>query len=260
MKVAGVWIALCVMCLTALAAPPQGIALLRQEWVGRNFYLRGFWAGEQITTNAAGMPGAPLHAGSWTLAEVHIRKIAEHRGAIVISGYRVVQVYQAASKGFEAEPWPEGKVSIRVEANPKTLTAADVQRLQQGLFLGGAAELAASLPPGWQPFAQRQRPSWQRLPPGGRRAVPSYTPDPKYTEAARELCVQGKDRMGVEINAQGTVDRVWVIRPLGAGLDERAMEALQTWQFTPAHDASGRAIPMTVQVGMNFHVHGLRCP
>src|SRR5947209_18100050 len=59
------------------------------------------------------------------------------------------------------------------------------------------------------------------------------TPNPEYTEVARQLKFQGRNAFIVLISKSGVVDRVFVRRPLGLGLDESSINAFKIWKFTP---------------------------
>lgn len=49
--------------------------------------------------------------------------------------------------------------------------------------------------------------------------------------------------LAVAIGVRGAIVKSWVVRPLGAGLDERALAAVRAWRFTPARDAEGVPVP-----------------
>lgn len=59
-------------------------------------------------------------------------------------------------------------------------------------------------------------------------------PRPDYTEEARKLRVEGEVVVEVVFFATGRLDVLRVLRGLGHGLDEAAMEAVRKIQFTPA--------------------------
>jgi TonB family protein len=77
--------------------------------------------------------------------------------------------------------------------------------------------------------------------------------EPAYSEEARKAKFQGHVVLGMDVNASGEVTNPRVLRSLGLGLDEKALEAVRQWQFDPAIKDS-RAVSAYVQVEMNFRL------
>lgn len=44
------------------------------------------------------------------------------------------------------------------------------------------------------------------------------------------------------VTPEGRPDKVTVVRSLGYGVDEKAVEAVQGWVFDPARDSDGRPV------------------
>jgi TonB family protein len=83
---------------------------------------------------------------------------------------------------------------------------------------------------------------------------PLSAPDPEYSETARQKKIQGCVLLAVAISATGTVDAVKIVQPLGAGLDEKAVEAVQKWKFTPAtKDGNPVAVQIPISVGFRLY-------
>jgi TonB family protein len=82
------------------------------------------------------------------------------------------------------------------------------------------------------------------VPPTVIRKVP-----PEYSEVARRAGVEGVVVLYAEVDTSGQALNVRVIRSLGYGLDERAIEAVTKWRFRPALK-DGKP----VQVGSTFEV------
>lgn len=61
-----------------------------------------------------------------------------------------------------------------------------------------------------------------------------YCPDPSYSEEARKACLSGAAVVQIIVDAAGNVRDVRVVKPLGLGLDEKAVEAIRTWRFFPS--------------------------
>jgi TonB family protein len=75
--------------------------------------------------------------------------------------------------------------------------------------------------------------------------IPIYKPEPAYSEEARKAKYQGTVVLWIVVDAQGSVTDAKVVRPLGLGLDEKALETVRTWKFKPA---LRNAVPVPVRV------------
>jgi len=67
-----------------------------------------------------------------------------------------------------------------------------------------------------------------------RKPVILYKPPPRYTEEGRRRRVTGEITMNIELLPDGTVGSVKLNNSLGAGLDEKAVEAARKTIFLPA--------------------------
>jgi periplasmic protein TonB len=74
-----------------------------------------------------------------------------------------------------------------------------------------------------------------------------------YTEDARRRGVEGEVLMEIVITRAGSVGDVKILRRLGSGLDERAVQAVRQWQFTPA-TRQGAPVDVIVEVGVEFRL------
>ena len=79
------------------------------------------------------------------------------------------------------------------------------------------------------------------------------SPQPRYTEEARALKIQGGVSMAVLVAETGDVNTVLLFRRLGHGLDEQATEAARTLKFSPA-TRSGTPIPYWMKVSVEFNL------
>ncbi len=55
--------------------------------------------------------------------------------------------------------------------------------------------------------------------------------DPKYTDEARRAQLQGEVVLLVQINPYGRASTARVVKGLGLGLDENAIDAVKHWEF-----------------------------
>jgi TonB family protein len=83
--------------------------------------------------------------------------------------------------------------------------------------------------------------------------IPIYKPEPTYSEEARKAKYQGTVVLWIVVDAQGNVIDPKVVRPLGLGLDEKALEGVRTWKFKPAL-RNGVPVPVRVIVEVSFRL------
>lgn len=72
-----------------------------------------------------------------------------------------------------------------------------------------------------------------------------------YTEDARQRGVAGDVVLEIVVRRDGSVGDVKVLRGLAGGLNERAVQAVRQWRFTPAH-RQGAPVDVIVEVAVEF--------
>lgn len=83
--------------------------------------------------------------------------------------------------------------------------------------------------------------------------VAIFKPEPAYSEEARKAKYQGSVTLWIVVSPQGTVSDVRVVKPLGMGLDEKAVEAVRTWRFKPGlRNSVPVAVRMLVEVSFRL--------
>jgi protein TonB len=82
----------------------------------------------------------------------------------------------------------------------------------------------------------------------------AYCPYPTYSDEARKVKVQGAVTLRVLVGADGRAQDVRIVRGLGYGLDERAIETVRGWKFNPAQDGSKHAVAAWVTVEADFRL------
>jgi TonB family protein len=82
---------------------------------------------------------------------------------------------------------------------------------------------------------------------------PIYAPEPEFSEEARIAKFQGEVTLLVTIGADGRARNLTVVRSLGMGLDQKAMDAVRTWRFDPARK-DGRPVAVQMNIIVNFHL------
>lgn len=75
--------------------------------------------------------------------------------------------------------------------------------------------------------------------------------DPEYSPLARGDRIQGNVLLQLVVNEKGRPTEIKVISPLGYGLDERAVEAVEKWTFIPGMKA-GKPVKILASIEVNF--------
>ena len=83
--------------------------------------------------------------------------------------------------------------------------------------------------------------------------VPTYQPDPEYSEEARKAKYQGDVYLDVVVGVDGRAHDIKIARSLGLGLDEKAIESVKTWKFDPGKK-DGVPVAVEVQIDVTFRL------
>ena len=75
----------------------------------------------------------------------------------------------------------------------------------------------------------------------------------QYSEEARKARYQGTVVLEAIVRRDGTVDIQRVVRSLGFGLDENAIQALKQWRFKPG-TKNGVAVDVSLNIEVNFNL------
>jgi protein TonB len=90
---------------------------------------------------------------------------------------------------------------------------------------------------------------------GGDVTAPTvvYRVDPEYSEEARRARHEGTVVLEAVVRKDGTVDVVHLVRSLGFGLDQNAIEALKVWRFRPGM-RNGVPVDVTLNIEVRFNI------
>ena len=77
--------------------------------------------------------------------------------------------------------------------------------------------------------------------------------EPAYSDDARAAKLTGATELRIVIGADGVVRSPQIVRPLGLGLDEKAIEAVSQWRFTPG-TKDGKPVPVLATIEVNFRL------
>mgnify|MGYP000983963300 CR=1 FL=1 len=80
---------------------------------------------------------------------------------------------------------------------------------------------------------------------------PVHRPEPSYSDEARQAGVQGNVLVHLTVDEHGKPRDIEILSPLGFGLDERAIRAIEQWRFEPARQ-NGQPVSMEAQIEVSF--------
>lgn len=80
-----------------------------------------------------------------------------------------------------------------------------------------------------------------------------FAPEPEFSEEARKAKVAGNVLVYLQVDTNGRPINVRVLKGIGLGLDQKAMEAVRQYKFKPAME-NGHPVIVEMQVEVNFQI------
>lgn len=102
-------------------------------------------------------------------------------------------------------------------------------------------------------FAQQQNKylPFAEVMPQPKGGLPAIYKHITYPEIARQSGVQGKEYLLVYVDEKGNVDDVKVIKGLGAGCDQAAINGVKAVKFTPGEN-NGKPVKVKLSLAITF--------
>jgi periplasmic protein TonB len=85
--------------------------------------------------------------------------------------------------------------------------------------------------------------------------VPLNSVEAEFSDEARRAKYQGVCLISLIVDAQGNPQNPRVVRALGMGLDEKALEAVRKYKFKPAMKDGRTPVPVMITVEVNFRLY-----
>lgn len=248
----------------------QSIAAKLQN--GPFVLLRGMYAGNDLHFDAQGNLIGSAETLPFSLSAVVIEKIRLNDSDLTIEGKHARLEFEPTDGRGEPKKTrvvplngklrPNVAITVaRDAAHPGALDAA----LDKVFAVGFDDALVDAAPWCWRPWLRHavhpnlpidsDLPGVAKIDPKAGVSAPilRYSPDPPYSEVAKEAHVQGVCVVGMVVDAQGRPKGAWIVRPVGDGLDEQAIAAVSQYRFSPARD-HGRPVPVRINIQVNFRI------
>ena len=273
------------LCVCGFAAPSYAQSTeadLNSRLIGKPLYLRGFWRDDSLHFDSTGHLRGTSDPVTFTLSGFDLKKVHLKQNKLILEGNRVGLEFSDNKQKRVTLQVGDGRhhedesMHIEIDANP----AGDYGPALDAIFVEGIADLVPSLPFYWKKYAQKNLlpavaaqtiPTTSTTSPSAEKAVPPqeaqpgrvgggitaprllHSAEPEFNSTARMLQYSGIVLANLDVEPDGTVSHLSIARPLGLGLDERALAAIQQYTFSPAMK-DGKPVLVELNVEVNFQI------
>ncbi len=170
-------------------------------------------------------------------------------------------------------PKPAATHSAAAETNEALAAASPahsdmmMNEALDNIFAGGMDQrMLSHLPDFWQQYFTSKSQHRPFMPADGNVKVLSEgmmppkvlnSIDPSSNEYAQEYGIAGMERLRIVVDASGTPRQMAIARPIGFGLDEKAVEAVKNSHFKPAM-INGQPEPVVIDMVVTFRIYSNR--
>jgi TonB family protein len=85
--------------------------------------------------------------------------------------------------------------------------------------------------------------------------VPTFNPGAHYSAYGRKKKIEGVCVINLIVDGNGVPQNVHVVKSLEPSLDQKAIEAVKTWQFKPAMKDGTTPVPVVITVEVDFELY-----
>jgi len=146
--------------------------------------------------------------------------------------------------------------NIGVTNSANVTLASNGQGTGSGMGTGSGGGLGSGTGNGWGPGTGGNAGGGLfRIGGGVSAPVPIVSPEAEFSDEARRAKYQGVCLVSLIVDAQGNPQNPRVIRALGMGLDEKALEAVRKYKFKPAMKDGKTPVPVMITIEVNFRLY-----
>jgi periplasmic protein TonB len=144
--------------------------------------------------------------------------------------------------------------NIGVSRSDNVTVVMNGQGLHGGMGGGSKDGLGPGSGPGYGPGSQGGFGDGVYVPGGSvSKPVLIFAPEAEFSDEARRQKYQGVCMVSLIVDAHGNPQNIHVVRTLGMGLDEKAVEAIRRYRFKPAVK-DGRPVATFITVEVDFRL------
>ena len=267
-------------------------AELQQKYGSQPLTFRQYAMGNHPHFDASGKPTSSSKTGTWTTdSQIRVQKISLEKGTLHIEGHRsfffydpwtnqmrdigelavddpAMVLFKGQPKGVRAWYEKTSALKVSIECGNSQPEMDDIAKCMNNVFLApteaNETELARANTrlaeqknnPKKGPPSENSTGSSAPMRVGNSVSPPRAlrSPDPNYSPIARSAGYQAKTVLLLTLDANGIPKDIKVTRPVGLGLDDEAIRAVENWKFAPAMK-DGSSVPVMISVEVNFRLY-----
>jgi TonB family protein len=219
--------------------------------------LRSPIQGTHLKFDSTGKPLEQNPTGRWIVyGGIYVKKISLRPEKLELEGPWAG--FGAHKEQDKPTVIPLGKsIKIEIQLDGPAKSIDDLQSLLDRVFFADNKDHQHTLPEFRRDdFVSTSEPVQKLVIKAGvvTAPVPISTPEPEFSERARNDKFQGSVLLEVVVDKAGTVSRLRIVRALGENLDLQAVEKVKTWRFRPAmRNGEPIAVAMDIEVSFNLY-------
>jgi len=261
--------------LTGLCAKAQTTeAEISTRLKDKPLFLMGLWADDKLKFDAQGHPAGNYQTAPFTVCGMHVDKVSLHGSHLKLEGEREGIKFDKDGTMIRITMYVGGLLDRKMEKMSVEIDNGDSHDFGPALdavFTEDPQQLLPLLPDFWQSYFRTHFPTRAaQVPPqsgrpdaarsgathiGGSVTAPKlvHTAEPQFSEYARRVKMSGNVQIYLWVEEDGTPSHVRLIRPVGMGLDEKAVEAVKQYRFSPAMQ-NGKPVKVDLYIDVNFQI------
>jgi TonB family protein len=261
---------------------------LKSDYVGKTLTLRHFYHGSHLRFHPDGTLQGDALIGPWTMdGQIAVEGVHVDKGVLDFRGRRINVIFDASHRPVDQitmlsqysgkqrkemeKSLRQQQVRVEIELPNPSPTPEEIALPIHAVFLMAGESMMEIVPAFWRSYFAELEGKPVGVPQPSRDTVyrvsqpgtskggvspprPIRNPDPEYSDQARKAKYQGTILVWMIIDPSGETRDIRVVRPLGMGLDEKALAAISTWIFEPARK-DGEPVAVMVNVEVSFRLY-----
>ena len=232
---------------------------LKARLKNKPLYLRGRWSNDDLHFDSTGKLIGTTRQTSITLSGFHLDGLHLDGTKLALKGVRVgLELDDDRQKRIDLDE----TVLIEIDAPSN----GDYKPALDAIFTDNLADMVPGLPFYWEKYAEKhflptgsltasQAVSTVPKRPHGSLKPPKLlqAPEPHFTVAARANQYGGRVGVNIWVEPDGSASHLSLIHPIGLGLDENALAAVQKYKFEPSTQ-DGKPVLVEANIEVRFDV------